>query len=118
RNDLKCDVLKVPHHGSKSSSSEEFLAQTRPRLAVVTVGKSNPYRHPADEVIERYERTGADICRTDRDGAVMIRLNEDRLEVTRWSEMMLERVPISDTSRWRNRELRNMRRLWIRTWEI
>ena len=36
-NDLKCDVLKVPHHGSKSSSSEEFLAQTSPRLAVVTV---------------------------------------------------------------------------------
>lgn len=117
-NDLKCDVLKVPHHGSKSSSSEEFLAQTSPRLAVVTVGKSNPYRHPADEVIERYERTGADICRTDRDGAVMIRPHGDRLEVTRWSEMMLERVPINETSRWRNRELRNMRRLWIRTWEI
>ena len=115
---LKCDVLKIPHHGSKSSSSEEFVQQTRPRLAVATVGRDNPYRHPAGEVVERYERAGATVCRTDRDGAIMIRPHKDRLEIIRWSEMMLERVSVYDFSRWRDREWRNMCRLWIRTWEI
>ena len=76
------------------------------------------YRHPAGEVVERYERAGATVCRTDRNGAIMIRPHKDRLEIIRWSEMMLERVSVYDFSRWRDREWRNMCRLWIRTWEI
>lgn len=64
-------VLKVPHHGSKTSSSAEFLAAVRPALAVIEVGK-NSYGHPADEVLERLNVIGAKILRTDRDGDIMV----------------------------------------------
>jgi len=116
RPDLKCDVLKVPHHGSKSSSSEPFVKLAGPGIAVVSAGRGNPYRHPADEVVGRYERIGARILRTDRDGAVLIRPNGDRLEAVRWSELMLQKVEANDRSGWRERELMNWERLRLRIW--
>ncbi len=64
-------VLKVPHHGSKTSSSAEFLAAVSPELAVIEVGK-NSYGHPAAEVLERLSAAGAKVLRTDRDGDVTI----------------------------------------------
>jgi competence protein ComEC len=112
--DLKCDVLKVPHHGSKSSSSEAFVSRAKPRLAVVSVGKENPYRHPADEVIDRYVRAGANICRTDRDGAVFIKPEGNQLEVTRWSELMLRRITLASPGEWKTVEQRNWTKLWAR----
>ena len=63
-------ILKVAHHGSKTSSSSEFLQAVRPALAVVEVGK-NSYGHPAAEVLERLNSVGAKILRTDRDGDVV-----------------------------------------------
>lgn len=65
------DVLKVAHHGSKNSSSEEFLNVARPRVSVIEVGENN-YGHPDEEVIERLENIGSRIYRTDRDGTVRI----------------------------------------------
>ena len=71
---LRADVLLVPHHASASSSSPAFVAAVRPRIAVVPVGYRSRYGHPRPEVIERYEQAGAKVLRTDRDGAVGLRL--------------------------------------------
>lgn len=62
------DILKIGHHGSKTSSSEELLDMVRPAVAVISVGKNNRYGHPVKEVLERIEERGIEIRRTDRDG--------------------------------------------------
>lgn len=67
---IPVDVLKVPHHGSKTSSSEAFLALLAPRLNVVQLGVNN-YGHPVPEVLERLGRYG-EIFRTDHDGAILL----------------------------------------------
>jgi len=67
-------ALLVPHHGSRSSSSAPFLAAARPRLAVASAGYRNRFGHPAAQVLERYAGAGAALWRTDRDGAVTVRL--------------------------------------------
>jgi competence protein ComEC len=64
-------LVKVPHHGSLTSSSAPFVAALKPTIAVVSVGRSNHYGHPVPEVLERYSSAGAELYRTDRDGAVM-----------------------------------------------
>ncbi|PJE68757.1 hypothetical protein COU96_03015 [Candidatus Shapirobacteria bacterium CG10_big_fil_rev_8_21_14_0_10_38_14] len=65
------EVLKVPHHGSKYSSGEEFLAKLNPELAVISVGK-NRWGHPTEEVLNRLLSVGAKVLRTDQDGEVEI----------------------------------------------
>ena len=65
------EVLKVAHHGSKYSTSEEFLKVTNPELAVIEVGK-NRFGHPSEEVMERLEGVGAKVMRTDLDGVVRV----------------------------------------------
>ena len=67
---LCCDVLKVGHHGSSTSSKMDFLRAVKPRLAVISVGKDNFYGHPHSEVLSALEHIGADIYRTDVDGDV------------------------------------------------
>ncbi|MHB8094413.1 MAG: DNA internalization-related competence protein ComEC/Rec2 [Candidatus Aminicenantales bacterium] len=71
--EIRSQVLKSPHHGSSTSSSEAFLAAVAPRMAVVTVGESNRYGLPQEKVLEAYSRAGARVFRTDRDGAVEFR---------------------------------------------
>jgi competence protein ComEC len=115
RTDLKTDLLKVPHHGSKSSSSDAFVNATRPDVAVVTVGKGNQYRHPSDEVIARYEGVGARIARTDRDGEIAVRIRQGRLETRRWNELLMRPIELRDHRMWSARERENGSRLFIRT---
>jgi competence protein ComEC len=67
---LKADFLKVPHHGSKTSSTESFVAAVAPKFAVVSVGDGNQFGHPVDSVVARYAAAGVRFLRTDRDGAV------------------------------------------------
>ncbi len=75
-------VLKVPHHGSLTSSTDAFIRMLAPDVAVVSVGRGNPYGHPSPVVIDRYRRLGAEIFRTDRDGAVTIDSDGYSLSVT------------------------------------
>ncbi len=79
--DLKVDLLKVAHHGSRTSSSTTFLEVSRPRLALISAGVRNLYRHPAPEVVERLEEHGARVLRTDRSGAVVVAFRKEGLRI-------------------------------------
>lgn len=70
RSNIKCDVLKVGHHGSSSSTTKNFLKKTEPTYAVVSCGKDNSYGHPDNEVIKRLEVQKINIYRTDTNGTV------------------------------------------------
>jgi len=72
---LRADALLVPHHGSRTSSSAEFLAAVRPSIAVVPAGYRNRFGHPNAEVLARYAVLDARVLRTDRDGAITVRLS-------------------------------------------
>ena len=65
-------VVKIPHHGSLTSSTREFVAALGPQVAIVSAGRSNRFGHPVPEVLERYRAIGAEVFRTDRDGAVTV----------------------------------------------
>jgi len=65
-------ILKLAHHGSRSSSSWEFVEALRPAVAVVSAGRGNPFGHPAPAVLARFRAIGAQIFRTDEDGAVVL----------------------------------------------
>jgi competence protein ComEC len=77
----RSDVLLVPHHGSRSSSSAEFIAAVAPRWAVVPAGYRNRFGHPAREVLERYGAAGVPVLRTDLDGAVHVLLKGGAIRV-------------------------------------
>jgi competence protein ComEC len=66
------DVLKVAHHGSRSATTQPFLDAVRPRVALVSAGRGNPYGHPARETLERLETVGARVYRADTDGTVTV----------------------------------------------
>jgi len=78
---LESDVLKVGHHGSNSSTSEEFLLKVRPALVVITAGQGNALGFPHPAVLERCQRAGARILRTDLDGAVEISTDGQELTI-------------------------------------
>ncbi|MEA3409409.1 MAG: ComEC/Rec2 family competence protein, partial [Candidatus Eisenbacteria bacterium] len=75
---LPAGLLKVPHHGSRTSSTEEFVRRVSPELAVVQVGERNRYGHPDQQTLDRLETAGAFVVRTDVDGAVVVDLREGR----------------------------------------
>jgi competence protein ComEC len=74
-------VVKVPHHGSLTSSSDSFVRRLAPAVAVVSAGRNNTFGHPASGVLERYRAVGAEIFRTDRDGAVSVHTDGRSLDV-------------------------------------
>ncbi len=76
---LSSTVLKVPHHGSRSSSSPEFVAAVRPRFAIFSVGYLNRFQFPNFEVVRRYLQAGSQILRTDLDGAITFQVSQGRL---------------------------------------
>jgi competence protein ComEC len=71
---IRAQVLKVPHHGSRSSSGTAFIEAVRPDVALVSAGHRNGFRHPHPEIVERYQRLGVRLLRTDRDGAITVEL--------------------------------------------
>ncbi len=78
----RVDLLKVAHHGSRTASTDAFLASVDPTVAVTSAGAGNRYGHPAPETIERLEATGAHVFRTDRDGAVTVAFERGGLRVS------------------------------------
>lgn len=90
RQPLRHLVLKVAHHGSRYSTTEAFLEAARPRLAVISVGARNPFRHPTADTLARLEQAGAKLYRTDRDGAIVLETDGATLSVTRWASRQTE----------------------------
>ena len=88
----RCACVKVPHHGSLTSSSWPFVRQLAPTAAVFSAGRGNAFGHPAPEVVARYEAVGAEIFRTDQDGAVFFDTDGYRLDGTNVSWSDLERL--------------------------
>jgi len=78
---LKSDVMKVPHHGSKNSSTQSFVDKVKPGFAVISVGEFNPYNHPSNEVMERYGKYNTRILRTDKEGAIVFRCDGEKIEM-------------------------------------
>jgi len=105
-------VLKVPHHGARSSLDQDWIRQLHPKYAIISVGENNPYGHPAPAVIKTYEDQAIAIYRTDRDGAVWVqgRLSRNDLTVTSMRELVIQPVDLL-TCPWRC-EYQNWRRLF------
>ncbi len=81
---LNCDVLKAGHHGSITSTTIPLLLKTNPKLALISCGLYNMYNHPSDIVLRRFRRLGAEIHRTDLDGALIMESDGNKINVTEW----------------------------------
>jgi competence protein ComEC len=86
REPLAADFLKAAHHGSKTSSSDDFLYAVAPRFAAASVGEANPFGHPAEAIVERYAAHGVRLLRTDRDGAITLATDGDNLSVRSYAD--------------------------------
>jgi len=86
----------VAHHGSRSSTGTSFLDAARPRIAVISVGARNPFRHPSPEVVARLEAAGARVYRTDRDGAVILETDGTVVRVTAWARGITDTFRLED----------------------
>ena len=73
------DVLKVGHHGSKTSSGKEFIDEINPKYSIISVGKNNRYGHPNKEILNNLE--GSKIYRTDDDGSIMFKIKNNKLKI-------------------------------------
>ncbi|MBK8317386.1 MAG: DNA internalization-related competence protein ComEC/Rec2 [Betaproteobacteria bacterium] len=85
-NDLAADVLLVPHHGSKTSSTAAFLSAVAAPVAIIPVGYRSRFGHPKAEVVARYEALATALWRTDRDGAVEVRLAASGIKLSAWRQ--------------------------------
>jgi competence protein ComEC len=79
------DVVKVGHHGSRTSSTPALVEATRPWLAVISAGPFNRYGHPHDEVLARWREGASHVARTDSDGSISVWTDGEHLEATTWS---------------------------------
>ncbi|MBI5216406.1 MAG: DNA internalization-related competence protein ComEC/Rec2 [Ignavibacteriae bacterium] len=85
-NFLDCDVIKVGHHGSITSSSEELLEKVTPQIALVSVGNKNKFKHPSPTVIQRFQDGGCKVFRTDKMGAIVLESDGQSWKEIQWRE--------------------------------
>ncbi len=106
-------VLKVPHHGARSSLDREWLGQIRPQYAVISAGRANPYGHPVPDVLQAYANENVHIFRTDHDGAIWMtgRISTSEIVVARMRDVLLHPV-VPRRCLWRC-EQENWSRLWL-----
>ena len=81
REDLRADVVKVAHHGSKTSSIDAFVAATHPRFAIISVGQTSVFGHPHREVVERWQTSGAEVLTTGKSGTITVTTNGQDLQL-------------------------------------
>ena len=81
---LDVDILKVPHHGSKTSSTKPFLDLVSPEISIISAGIKNKFNHPSQEIIERLEDYNTRIYRTDMIGAILMRSDGKNIEMVDW----------------------------------
>ncbi len=85
---LHSDVLVVPHHGSKTSSSPEFIAAVAPRFSIFTVGYLNRFKHPKPLILERYAESRVKLYRSDYQGALEVNFTHDKpIKIAAWRQM-------------------------------
>ena len=75
----KIDILKVGHHGSKTSSSKEFIDTINPKYSIISVGKNNKFGHPNKEVLDNLDKSK--IYSTDKDGSIMFKIKNNKLKI-------------------------------------
>ena len=80
-NILKSDILKVAHHGSKTSSITEFTEKIKPKYAIIGVGEDNKFGHPSDNTIQNLEKANIRIYRTDKMGEIEIKTNGKEIKI-------------------------------------
>ncbi len=80
-NNLRSDILLVPHHGSKTSSSDEFIKQVSPKYALISVGLDNIYRLPNNSIINKYQSNNIKLYRTDLHGAIKINIRDNKIAI-------------------------------------
>ena len=80
---LKADILVVPHHGSRTSSTMRFIQTVDPEYGLIAVGYRNRYRFPVESVLKRYQKQGTRLLRTDHHGAILFR---DKTQPIRWRQ--------------------------------
>lgn len=83
-NILKSDILKVAHHGSKTSSITEFIEKIKPKYAIIGVGEDNKFGHPSDSTIQNLEKANIRIYRTDKMGEIEMKTNGKDIEINRF----------------------------------
>ena len=79
---IQCDILKVAHHGSKNSTSEEFLDIVSPQAAVISCGRNNLYGHPHQELMERLKKKGIFVFETKNRGAISAVWKKEKIQVS------------------------------------
>lgn len=80
-NILKSDILKVAHHGSKTSSITEFIEKIKPKYAIIGVGEDNKFGHPSDSTIQNLEKENIRIYRTDKMGEIEMKTNGKEIKI-------------------------------------
>jgi competence protein ComEC len=83
---LKSHVLKVAHHGSKTSSAEKFIQFVEPKISLISVGIQNKFKHPSEQVIERLKSSGSEILRTDLMSAILLRSDGKKIKIIDWKK--------------------------------
>ena len=81
KDELKADILKVAHHGSKTSSTEKFIETVNPKIVLIGVGVNNKFGHPNSDIINRLKDKGVKIYRTDINGEINIEVNKNKIIV-------------------------------------
>ena len=93
---LKSTILKVAHHGSKTSSSKEFISAVQPQIALIGVGSNNKFGHPSNVTIENLKNINCKIYRTDKDGEISIKVDNNKIVIFKKLECIKSTILVNN----------------------